>query len=92
MRCSWANPARIAIWNWNKGIVGLTIILMGINISFLIHGKSLSTHPADEVEPSQTWFITRYHSSEESIFNAVQFFCADPSAGPLFMDSGEQPL
>ena len=42
-------PDRIAIWNWNKGIVGLAAIVWIVNVSFLIYGKPPSTHFVDEL-------------------------------------------
>jgi hypothetical protein len=37
----------------NKVIMALASILWGVNVSLLIHGKSLSTYPADELKLSQ---------------------------------------
>ena len=65
--CSWGWPGSIAIWNRNKTVVALVIVVWVTNISFLIHGKSLFTGPVSELKPIHIWIVTRYHSGEESI-------------------------
>jgi hypothetical protein len=54
--------------------VALSAIVWSVNVSLLIHGKSLSTHPADEMKLNQTWILTRYHSGNQSILKYFRSF------------------
>jgi hypothetical protein len=67
MRGSLACLTSIAIWNRNKVIVGLSAIVWVTNGTFLIQGKSLSTHHVDELKSWNTWLIARLLSGEGSI-------------------------
>jgi hypothetical protein len=40
-----SNPDRIAIWDWNKGILAIVTTIWMTNVSFLIYCKSISTRP-----------------------------------------------
>jgi len=62
LRRSW--HASVAVWNTNKGIVGLVTIVWGINASLSIQGESLSTRAAHSLKPCQTWLVNRYRSGE----------------------------
>jgi hypothetical protein len=54
----------IAIWNRNKVILALVTIVWGIDVSLLVHGKSLSSRTTEELKLSQKWLLIRYHQGE----------------------------
>ena len=64
-RHSFSLLASIAIWNKNKVIVGLSILVWGINGSFLVQGESLSSHSRTNCNSVKTWFVSRPRPGEE---------------------------
>ena len=55
--------------------MGLAAILWVTNASLVIHGKSLSTHSADELKPYQIMPFTRYYSGKDLLSNISDLLC-----------------
>ena len=59
------NVASIAIWNRNKVVVALAMIIWGISIGFHLHSKSLPFVPsAEDLEFHTNVFDNRYYTGE----------------------------
>jgi hypothetical protein len=58
------NAARIAIWNRNKVVVTLTIIVWGTSIGFHLYSKFLPLAPVEDLEFRINVVVDRYHDGE----------------------------
>jgi hypothetical protein len=72
------NAASVAIWNRNKVVVTLTIIVWGTSIGFHLHSKFLPLAPVKDLESRINVIVDRYRAGKWPISIILDPFGLSP--------------